>query len=272
MPLVYKGPSAKWADLTNVPQATWEQQHLEGLPAGTQLEVDLYAPRIFRLRFRKPSPRTVYSDDISFEYRICGDTMTFRTARVAFRGGNVAAAVTKNILKVVTAFGVTSASVQAGQTVGPYLWARAGFKPDNVKWQYYLRNNISSRFENLLPKHRDTISAASTTAIRRAVCSDDPRALWTVVDVRDRIGIDTLGALLTSGLSWDGTCDFKDPLCAARFRTFAHQQPIPTWMPPDVSLKGKIQNVFRQLTGWRKPEPTAQLLAELHRPQSRFPS
>ncbi len=271
MPLVYKDPSAKWADLTNVPQALWEQQHLEGLPAGTFLEMEVYASDLFNLRFRRPS-QNGYSNDIFFEYRTSGKTMEFWAAGVDSRGGNIAAAVHRNVLKVVEDLGVTSISVQAGATVGPYLWARAGFKPNDGEWEDLLRGPISRRFEDLLPKHRDAISPTSVTTIRKALRNDDPRALWTIADIRDRIGPDTLGARLTVKLSWNGTCDLTDPHCAARFRAFAHQQPIPTWTPPDLSLGAKIQRIFRQLTGWRKPDPTAQLLAELHRLQSRSPS
>ncbi len=236
MPLVHKDPSAKWADLTNVPQATWEQQHLEGLPAGTFLEIDLHARGAFNLRFRRPSQDGA-GDDISFHYGTQGHTLHLWSAGVTFPGGNIAATVSRNILKVAEEFGIRAVSVQAGKTVGPYLWARAGFKPDAREWRQTLRHSIGRRVKTVQSKEQAVISQELVAVIQTALNSNDPRALWTIVDIRNRIGPNTLGAFLTVGLPWNGICDLSDPHCAARFKAFAHQKPIPAWTPPDTPKK-----------------------------------
>lgn len=115
-----------------------------------------------------------------------------------------------NVFKIYKDWDIHTIYCSAGLTDGGFTWARHGFKISREEW-LRLRPELHSRL------WAQSINWAIQAEVARLIDKDDPMGLWFVSDLTDPCGTSTLGKVLLSGLSWEGTFRFGDQSCVDRF-------------------------------------------------------
>lgn len=108
--------------------------------------------------------------------------------------------------------GMKQVTLTANIDVGGYAWARYGFKPRADAWKD-LKRTVRDRVP-------DGISEESRAVVDAALESEDPRAIWSLADLREDVDGQSLGKRLLLDTKWAGELDLEDAQAVQRFEAY----------------------------------------------------
>jgi len=113
--------------------------------------------------------------------------------------------------------GLSQMTLKAGASGGGYAWAKYGFTPVLNEWQTdlipRLRNRLNTTFAGKLSKE-------TLAAVEAALNSPDPKALWVLADLKEKVDGVEFGKAFLRGSTWVGNLNLDDGEALNRFSAY----------------------------------------------------
>jgi GNAT superfamily N-acetyltransferase len=182
----------------------------------------------------------------------------------AWQGQGLAAVFLGNLMGLYKSMGIKEVSLMASMSNGAYTWARFGFTPDQEDWDRLRTRQIKDNLEEL----GDKVPRRTRTLVLAALRRKNPRTIWILADLTQKIDGETLGKKLLVGERWDGKLRLDDAeamkrfwsyVDAARPRYLAAMEQRKSGKPPEGGLKQLFDSAgdrMVELEGdWDSPPP-----------------
>jgi hypothetical protein len=142
----------------------------------------------------------------------------------SMQGTGIGKTVFKNQMDLYDHLGINRINVHANMSVGGYAWARFGFVPTQNSWdntkEYVARSRIS-----------EIKDAGLKARIKTVLGIQNPKGIWVLAAMTDKMGDSTVGKEMLKGTSWDGSINLKDEEQYNVVRSYvgrSHQLPAPS--------------------------------------------
>lgn len=109
----------------------------------------------------------------------------------------------KNQLDLYDHLGIKKINIHANISVGGYAWARYGFVPNQYSWDS-LRGTLTRRLDTV-------ISDPAVRAKAKVILNmSDPKGIWLLAGMNDKVGDTTVGKKLLLHTDWSGSIDLTN--------------------------------------------------------------
>lgn len=196
-------PSEFLSSVLDVPQ---DQVALLDLPDALQIALD---PDNFELNFGFFGKINDVMDAVSVLLNFnMKDRTVFQQALEVPEGApsDAAKSLLASEMALYQRMGLSRVEIEANIDTGAYAWARYGFVPTKSAWDK-LRREIEA---DLTTNYSTLLSSNTLKVLYMALEDPDPKALWVVSDMRERIGTESIGKLLLLEKAWRGFFEFDD--------------------------------------------------------------
>lgn len=131
----------------------------------------------------------------------------------SLQGKNVLKPVMTKWLDLATLLDAETISLRANLDVGGYAWAKYGFVPDYLSW-IKLVETLRKDIQGL------EISEKSLMALDAILSSNDPKGIWLIASMKEKVEGVSLGKKLLLGKPWDGVLNLTDEDAMKIFHTY----------------------------------------------------
>lgn len=131
------------------------------------------------------------------------------------QGQNVAKEQLARQIPLYQKMGLDAVTLHANIDVGGYAWAKYGFTPATTEWKSLVPEIGERLFEAQPHLHPDTYKAAN-----QLLASENPKTLWDIADLTEKVDGQPLGKYLLKGTDWHGKLDLRDPTSMERFNSY----------------------------------------------------
>jgi hypothetical protein len=128
----------------------------------------------------------------------------------------------RNSFNLYHALGARKVVLTANYESGGYVWAKYGFVPvSDVTWQHLAR-----RLAVRLTKFESDLSEDAYNHVVGLLQNPDPKTIWLISELNERIGGRKLCSALLAGTNWKGSTSLSDPVAIDRFNRYLSQKGV----------------------------------------------